>query len=406
MDDPLLSGISNRLPEPDPSTTLPTNVSSICPLPSETFFSNSAKQFALGWVAFWSVLCFISTALTIFTFILDTTRFQYPWRPVVYLAVAFCVHSLAYFVSMAIGRANVTCPSSQFVYSSIAWAWEHAPCIIVFGLLYYTMMAAFLWWLILCLCWLLASAFKWSTEHIAQLFPFYHVVAWVVPLLMTVSLMAARAIGADELTGTCFVVRDTSDKSFLALLIGVILPLVLFLVAGVFFLLIGFISMIKIHRFMRHKGKEMETIIIEKLMIRIGIFVTVYIIPASVMIGCFIYELVSRPSWDPISCTDNCTQANTPVFMVRVFMFLLIGALTGVWIWSRKTLNSWKMIPSRVAVCCHGSRTAQARPASVPNPVMDSKPMYFEEEGSVSYFHQPESTHNMINSGGLEGTPL
>ena len=223
---------------------------------------------------------------------------------------------------------------------------------------------------------------------------------------MTVSLMAARAIGADELTGTCFVVRDTSNKSFLALLLGVILPLVLFLVVGVVFLLIGFISMIKIHSFMRHKGKERESIIIEKLMIRIGVFVTVYIIPASVMIGCFIYELVSRPNWTAISCNDNCTQANTPVFMVRVFMFLLIGALTGVWIWSKKTLNSWKSIPSRVAVCCHGSRTAQARPASVPNPTMDTKAMYFEEEGSVSYFHQPESTHNMINSGGPEGTPL
>lgn len=388
---------------------MPENVSSSCPLESHTFFSDSAKEFALGWVAFWSILCFISTSLTVFTFLLDTSRFQYPWRPVVYLAIAFCVHSLTYFLSMAIGRANVTCPRGEFVYNSIAWGWEHAPCIIVFGFLYYTMMAAFLWWLILTLCWLLASAFKWSTEHIEQLFPFYHVVAWVLPLLMTVSLMAARAIGADELTGTCFVVRDDSNKSFLALLIGVILPLFLFLVVGVVFLLIGFVSMFRIHRFMRHKGKERETMIIEKLMIRIGVFVAVYIIPASVMIGCFIYELVSRPSWEPISSSSG-TKASSPVFMVRVFMFLLIGALTGVWIWSKKTLNSWKNIPSRISSCCHGSRTAQTRPTSAANPTtMDTKPesVYFEEEGSSSYFHPPVSTHNMIGNGELsEGTPL
>lgn len=225
---------------------------------------------------------------------------------------------------------------------------------------------------------------------------------------MTVSLMAARAIGADELTATCFVVRDDSKKSFLALLIGVILPLVIFLVVGVVFLLIGFVSMFRIHRFMRHKGKERETMIIEKLMIRIGVFVAVYIIPASVMIGCFVYELVSRPNWGPVSCPD-CTKASSPVFMVRVFMFLLIGALTGVWIWSKKTLNSWKKLPSRISSCCHGSRTAQTRPTSAANPVMDSKPegVYFEEDGSVSYFHQPVSTHNMIGNGELsEGTPL
>lgn len=313
---------------------------------------------------------------------------------------------------MAIGRANITCPRGEFVLSSIVWGWEHAPCIIIFSFLYYTMMAAFLWWLMLTLCWLLASAFKWSTEHIAQLFPFYHVVAWVLPLLMTVSLMAARAIGADELTATCFVVRDDSQKSFLALLIGVILPLVIFLAVGVVFLFIGFVSMMRIHRFMRHKGKEKETMIIEKLMIRIGVFVAVYIIPASIMIGCFIYELVSRPSWSPLSCSGpSCTRASSPVFMVRVFMFLLIGALTGVWIWSKKTLNSWKRIPSRVMVCFHGSPTAQTRPTSAANPVMETRPHpgYFEEEGSMSYFHQPESTHNMINSvnGVLpEGTPL
>ena len=120
MDDPLLREISASPPASDPATTLPVNVySTWCPFPSETFFSDSAKQFALGWVAFWSVLCFISTALTIFTFLLDTSRFQYPWRPVIYLAIAFCVHSLTYFVSMVIGRANVTCPNGQFVDSSM-----------------------------------------------------------------------------------------------------------------------------------------------------------------------------------------------------------------------------------------------------------------------------------------------
>lgn len=381
-------------------------------MPSQTYFENSAKEFALGWVAFWSILCFISTSLTIFTFLLDPSRFEYPWRPVIYLAIAFSVHSLAYFLSMAIGRSNVTCPNAQFVTNLIAWGWEHSPCIIIFGVLYYTMMAAFLWWLILTLCWLLASAFKWSTEHIAQLFPFYHVVAWVLPLLMTVSLMAARAIGADELTATCFVVRDSSEKSFLALLIGIILPLVVFLVVGVVFLFIGFVSMIRVHRFMRHKGKEKETMIIEKLMIRIGVFVAVYIIPASVMIGCFVYELVAQPSWGPITCSV-CPKASAPVFMVRVFMFLLIGALTGIWIWSKKTINSWRKLPSHISTCCHGGRTAQSRPTSAANPVIETRIQggtYFDEDASISYFQQPESTHNMIGNGrGVEvpeGTPL
>lgn len=320
------------------------------------YFSDSSKEFALGWAAFWAVCCFISTTVTILTFLLDPSRFEYPWRPVIYLALSFNIHSLGYFLSYAIGRSNVTCPNGEFVGVSISWQWMHAPCIIVFGILYYTMMAAFMWWLMLTFCWCLASAFKWSTESIGHAAPFLHVICWVVPLLMTISLVAARVISADELTATCFVVRDMTRMSFLALLLGVIIPLMLCLVTGVAFLVIGFVSILRIHSFMRHGGKQRESNILEKLMIRIGIFVTVYIIPAAVLIGCFMYELLGRPGWDPDSCIgSDCSRPNVAVFMVRIFMFLLIGVLTGVWIWSPKTISSWKMLPSRISKCCQRS---------------------------------------------------
>ena len=181
--------------------------------------------------------------------------------------------------------------------------------------------------------------------------PLFQVCAWVPPLLMTIGLLAPRAIGADELTGTCFVV--SSATSYLALLLGVVLPLVLFLVAGLVFLLIGFVSILRVRALMQEDGKQQEQQTLEKLMIRIGVFVSVYIFPASVLIGCFVYELASRGSWQSLdeSCS-NCTRPNSAVFMVRVFMFLLIGVLTGVWIWSRKTLGSWQRCPGRCGRMC------------------------------------------------------
>ena len=250
------------------------------------------------------------------------------------------------------------------------------PCLLIFSILYYTMIAAFLWWLVLSFCWFLASAFKWSNEAVGHLAPFFHVLSWVVPLLMTISLMAARVVSADELSAICFVVRDQSDGSFLALLIGVILPLIICLVIGVVFLVIGFISTLKIHSFMRDGGKEKESMILEKLMIRIGIFVTVYIIPAAIVIGCFIYELESRPSWTTVGTCPSCPKPNTAVFMVRIFMFLLIGVLTGVWIWSRKTLNLWWSLPKRIRNCCsrkESEDTAQDDDVGQPLPPYTAK---------------------------------
>lgn len=271
----------------------------------------------------------------------------------VYLAITFNIHSLTYFFSLVLGRGIVTCPNNQFVQSGDSWTWGHAPCILVFIFLYFTMMASFIWWVILTICWFLVSALKWSHEAVAKLALFFQCVAWILPLLMTIALLAGQVVGADELTGTCFVVSNGTTASLLALLIGVVIPLILFLLTGVVFLLLGFISIMRVRAYMRRGGRQEEQQSLEKLIIRIGIFVAVYIIPASVLIGCFIYELASRPNWRTIgeNCT-NCTRANSAVFIVRIFMFLLIGILTGVWIWSKKTLKSWQQFPDKCVACC------------------------------------------------------
>lgn len=216
-------------------------------------------------------------------------------------------------------------------------------------------MAAFLWWLILTLSWCLASSLKWSNEAISNLALFYHLVAWMLPLLMTIAMVASRQLSADELTGICFIVRDDSKSSLYALLFGVIVPLIVFLIIGTIFVVIGLFSVCRIHSFLRHKGQEQESIVLEKLIIRVGVFVSVYMFPAIVLIGCFFYELLQRPNWVSIqdNCANgNCTRANSSVLIVRMFMFMIIGVFTGVWIWSRKSLLSWKEMISNCNSCC------------------------------------------------------
>lgn len=382
--DPLIMTVLNPEPPPDNSTGNDTG----CPPPDLNFFKSEEQSFAKGWIAFWSVMCFISTLVTILTFCLKPSRFEYPWRPVIYLALSFNIHSLGYFLALILGRDLVTCPDDEFVETDVSWHWGHTPCILVFSLLYYSIMAAFLWWLVLTFSWFLASAFKWSNEAISHLYPFFHIVAWVVPLLLTISLIAARVISADELTATCFVVRDDHTASFVGLLVGVIVPLCTILITGIVFLVIGFVSAFRIHSFMKHEQRQRDSRVLEKLMIRVGIFVTVYIIPAAVIIACFIYELDTRPDWDPLDsdCSD-CTRPNTAVFMVRIFMFLLIGVLTGVWIWSKKTVRSWQGLPEKVNKCLQGNQCCelslelQQTDSDVPPPV----PSYPMERKSTQY---------------------
>lgn len=387
------------------TTSLPAdNNTSTCPFPNSTFFTDSSKAFATGWISFWSVLCFISTSLTILTFLLETSRFQYPWRPVVYLALVFNIHSLTYFFSLALGRKIVTCPGGEFVQTGSPWTLSHAPCVLVFVSLYYTMMAGFIWWVVLTVCWFLVAALKWSHESVGKLAPVFQVSAWVLPLLMTVGILAPRAVGADELTGTCFV--GSSATSYLALLLGVVLPLTLFLVAGLVFLLIGFVSILRVRAIMQQDGKQLEQQSLEKLMIRIGVFVSVYIVPASVLIGCFVYELASRGSWQPlgVDCSD-CTRPNSAVFMVRVFMFLLIGVLTGVWIWSRKTLGSWQRCPGRCGRRCGVTADSQRdQEMELPTPVSADNALSHKMSDDVDPLSHNKMPSYSCPDSGMEST--
>ena len=386
-------------PSPAPSPTSTVTVDdplSSCPSESQSYFTEGAKSFAKGWVAFWSVLCYLSTLVTLLTFFLDTSRFQYPWRPVVYLSLSFHIHTLGYFLAFIIGPDSVTCPGGEYVQTDTEWTWLHTPCILVFGLLYYSMVAAFLWWFILTLSWLLSSAYKWTNEAISQFSLFYHTAAWVIPLILTVSVLASKVVSADELTGTCFIVRTDSHASFLALLLGLILPLSLCLLVGSGFVCIGFINLLQIRRFMVHRGKERESIILEKLMVRIGVYVAIYILPAAILIGCFIYELDTRPDWHTVDdpCT-HCSRPSTAAFMVRVFMFLLIGALTGVWIWSRKTLDSWKKLPVKLRACVFPVTTSE-RTQDAENAVnrlnsFTSPPLHLPVKATPSYPYSVDS---------------
>lgn len=62
-------------------------------------YRRGAKVFTDAWMAVWAVLCFFSTTLTVLTFLLDSQRFSYPERPIIFLSMCCNLYSVAYLVS-------------------------------------------------------------------------------------------------------------------------------------------------------------------------------------------------------------------------------------------------------------------------------------------------------------------
>ena len=73
------------------------------------FFSDHDQDFTELWLAIWYVLCCLSTFITFFTFLLNTRRFQYPERPIMFLSLCYLLLSLGYLLRVGVGHQEVSC---------------------------------------------------------------------------------------------------------------------------------------------------------------------------------------------------------------------------------------------------------------------------------------------------------
>lgn len=317
----------------------------------DVMFRQADKKFAEYWTVAWASLCCLSTVITFLTFVIDTSRFKYPERPIIFLSMCYAIYSFAFFIRAITGPNAVSCDKTidgtEFI---IQEGLDSTWCIIVFLILYFFGMASQLWWVILTLTWFLAAGRKWGQEAIETLSSYFHMAAWGIPSIMTIVILTMRKVDGDELTGLCYV----GNQDIKALTGFVLAPLIVYLLLGTFFILSGFVSLFRIRNNLKQDGTNIRKL--EKLMAKIGIFSVLYTVPATCVIGCYFYERVNYDVWLAASKLLSCEKTEdggkdcslpqsipqVEVYMLKIFMSLVVGITSGMWVWSSKTLNSWK----------------------------------------------------------------
>lgn len=181
-----------------------------CSFPCERMlFTPYEVQIARNWVGVWSFLCMISCLFTVLTFAIDTERFKYPERPIIFLAVCYLFVANVYVVGFFSGE-NVACrgpfpgpPDQQWLKRerTVTQGTKHEPCTILFMVLYFFNMASSIWWVVLTLTWFLAAGLKWGHEAIEANSQYFHMAAWGVPAVKTIALLA---MGSVEGKPSCF----------------------------------------------------------------------------------------------------------------------------------------------------------------------------------------------------------
>ncbi|XP_007079122.3 frizzled-4 [Panthera pardus] len=301
-------------------------------------YSRSAKEFTDIWMAVWASLCFISTAFTVLTFLIDSSRFSYPERPIIFLSMCYNIYSIAYIVRLTVGRERISCDFEEAAEPVlIQEGLKNTGCAIIFLLMYFFGMASSIWWVILTLTWFLAAGLKWGHEAIEMHSSYFHIAAWAIPAVKTIVILIMRLVDADELTGLCYVGNQNLD----ALTGFVVAPLFTYLVIGTLFIAAGLVALFKIRSNLQKDGTKTDKL--ERLMVKIGVFSVLYTVPATCVIACYFYE-ISNWALFRYSADDS----NTAVEMLKIFMSLLVGITSGMWIWSAKTLHTWQKCSNRL----------------------------------------------------------
>lgn len=183
----------------------------------------------------------------------------------------------------------------------------------------------------------MAAGLKWGHEAIEMHSSYFHIAAWAIPAVKTIVILIMRLVDADDLTGLCYVGNQQQE----ALTGFVVAPLATYLLIGTLFICAGLVALFKIRSNLQKDGAKTDKL--ERLMVKIGVFSVLYTVPASTVIGCYLYQLSHWGDFK-VSTRDSYVASE----MLRIFMSLLVGITSGMWIWSAKTLHTWQRCSARL----------------------------------------------------------
>ncbi|KAG7189054.1 hypothetical protein KM043_008639 [Ampulex compressa] len=318
---------------------------------TDAYYRAEDKRFAELWMTGWAWLCFLSTLFTLLTFWVDPARYRYPERPIVFLALCYNLLSIAYIIRGAIGAEKLSCVilADGSGYIPIHNGLRSIPCVVWWLARHYLGLASNMWWSILCGCWLLSARNEWSSEALHNIAPYLHAAAWGLPILLTGGSLSSQNVVADELTGLC----QISDESAPWL---EVFPHAALLLLGCALGAVAGNALIRVRRAVLSAGRS--AVKLERLMTRLGVFALLYILPTLGGLACVLHESSVRPRWRTLAllaaldcrATENCVPgpvyraAGLEVALLRLFLSLVVGVTSGMWVWSRKTCRAWSRL--------------------------------------------------------------
>eukprot|EP00111_Clytia_hemisphaerica_P021634 TCONS_00063634-protein len=317
-----------------------------CVLPCKQFyFKEDEANFVTFWLGLWSIIAFIGTLITIATFFIDRSRFTQAERPIVFMSFCYFLVAFGYIVRLIYGHDAIACDSKTGLARYAATGPAH--CTTVFFMTYFFANVAWIWWVVLSMNWFLSSGLRWPSKAISSYSQYFHFIAWIVPTVQTMAILAMSAIDGDPVSGLCSVGNHNNNN----LTIFMIAPLLIYTMLSLSFFVAGVIAIVQRKRHNKSNNGQITPEYFDEerqacsYVSKIGVYTFMVFFPAFTLIGCYFYEHNNKEIWEKSTncpCVRDKVRPNYYVYLLKYFMSLVIGLISGFWVLDSRTVDSWK----------------------------------------------------------------
>uniref|UniRef100_A0A1B0AUL6 Protein smoothened n=1 Tax=Glossina palpalis gambiensis TaxID=67801 RepID=A0A1B0AUL6_9MUSC len=306
----------------------------------------------ISWVA---TLCFLANLFVVTTFFIEWgNASKYPAQIVFYINLCFMIVCCGWLAQFYPGsREDIVCRKDGTLRHSEPTAGQNLSCVIIFVVIYYSLIAAMVWFVFLTYAWHLRAVGNFQ-ERIDKKGSCFHLVAWSLPLVLTITTLALSEVDGNSTVGICFVGYH-NHATRAGLLLG---PLVAVILVGSYFIIRGMIMLSALKQFANGINSTLASNKIHDIIVRMGLCATFTLIFIFVAVACHAYEFRYSQEWSeslneyiicrifsPFSEHIQCKIEKRPSFSVLQLNLLCLfgsGITMSIWCWRSSSLDTWK----------------------------------------------------------------
>lgn len=189
-------------------------------------------------------------------------------------------------------REDIVCRKDGTLRYSEPTAGQNLSCVVVFVIVYYFLTAAMVWFVFLTYAWHLRAVGNFQ-DRIDKKGSYFHLVAWSLPLVLTITTLALSEVDGNSTVGICFV-GYLNHSMRAGLLLG---PLFSVIFVGGYFIVRGMIMLFALKQFANVIKSTLASSKIHLIIVRMGLCALFTLLFILVAVASHIYEFRHTPEW-------------------------------------------------------------------------------------------------------------